>query len=69
MLGMVITGENQNKVCANLWVQQTGPPSDIKKDFAELSWAQKPFCVPHFLITGNRLHSASLTFTEFQEQV
>ena len=31
------------------------------------SWTQKPFCVPHFLIIGNRLHSASLTFPEFQQ--
>ena len=23
-------------------------------------------CAPHFLITGNRLHSASMTFPEFQ---
>ena len=30
------------------------------------SWAQRPFCVPHFLIIGNRLHSASMTFPEFQ---
>ena len=30
------------------------------------SWAQKPFCVPHFLITGSRLHSAPMTFPEFQ---
>ena len=30
------------------------------------SWAQKPFCVPHFLMIGNRLHSASMTFPEFQ---
>ena len=33
------------------------------------SWAQKPFCGPHFLITGNRLPSASETFPEFQQQV
>ena len=26
----------------------------------------KPFCVPHFLITGNRLHLASTIFPEFQ---
>ena len=25
-----------------------------------------PFCVPHFLFVGNRLHSASMTFPEFQ---
>ena len=25
-------------------------------------WAQKPFCVPHFLITGNRLHLTSMIF-------
>ena len=37
------------------------------------SWAQKPFCVPHFfffphfLIAGNELHSASMTFPEFQQ--
>ena len=31
------------------------------------SRARKPFRVPHFLVTGNRLHSASLTFPEFQE--
>ena len=30
------------------------------------SWAQKPFWVPHFLTTGNGLHSASITFPEFQ---
>ena len=30
------------------------------------SWAQKPFCVPPFLIIGNKLHSASMTFSEFQ---
>ena len=30
------------------------------------SWAQKPFCVPHFLFVGNKLHPASLTFPEFQ---
>ena len=30
------------------------------------SWAQNPFCDPHFLITGDRLHSASITFPEFQ---
>ena len=30
------------------------------------SWAQKPFCIPCFLITGNRLHSASMNFLEFQ---
>ena len=28
--------------------------------------AQKPFCVRHFFITGNRLCSASMTFPEFQ---
>ena len=61
--------ENQNRVCANLWVQQARPPSDTKQHFAELSWAQKPFCVPDFSITGNWLHSASLTFTELQEQI
>ena len=27
---------------------------------------QKPFCVPHLLIRGNRIHSASMTFPEFQ---
>ena len=27
----------------------------------------KPFCVPHFLITGNTLHSGSITFHEFQQ--
>ena len=32
------------------------------------NWAQKPFCVPHFLFVGNRLHSASLTFPEFQRE-
>ena len=26
--------------------------------------AQKPFCVPHFLFVGNRLHSNSMTFPE-----
>ena len=31
------------------------------------SWAQKPFCVPISLITGNRLHSTCLTFSEFQQ--
>ena len=30
------------------------------------SWVQKPFCVPCFLITGNRLHSAFMTFLKFQ---
>ena len=29
------------------------------------SWAQKPFCVPHFLFLGNGPHSATMTFTEF----
>ena len=29
------------------------------------SRAQKPFCVPHFFITGNRLHSAPMTFPVF----
>ena len=60
--------ENQNRVCANLWVQQAGPPSDTKQVFAELFWAQKPFCVPNFSITENRLHSAFLTFTEFKSR-
>ena len=32
------------------------------------SWVQKPFCVPHFLFVGNRLHSASMTFPEFKGQ-
>ena len=27
-----------------------------------MPWAHKPFCVPHFLITSNMLHSALLTF-------
>lgn len=31
------------------------------------SWAQKPFSVPISLITGNRLHSTCLTFSEFQQ--
>ena len=31
------------------------------------SWAQKPFCVPHFLLAGYRLHSAPKTFPEFQQ--
>ena len=30
------------------------------------SWTQKPLCVPRFLFVGNRLHSASMTFPEFQ---
>ena len=30
------------------------------------SWAWKPFYVPCFLFVGNRLHSASMTFPEFQ---
>ena len=30
------------------------------------SWAQKPFCVPHFLFLGNRPHSASMTYPKFQ---
>ena len=30
------------------------------------SWVQKTFCVPCFLITENRLHSASMTFLKFQ---
>ena len=30
------------------------------------SQAQKPFSIPHFLMTGNRLHSASMIFPEFQ---
>ena len=30
------------------------------------SWAKKPFCVPHFLCVGNRVHSAPMTFPEFQ---
>ena len=30
------------------------------------SWAQKPFCVPHFLLLGNGPHSDSMTFPEFQ---
>ena len=30
------------------------------------SWAQKLFCVPLFLIIGNSLHSASITFPEVQ---
>ena len=29
------------------------------------SWAQKPFCVPHFWYLGNSTHSASMTFPEF----
>ena len=31
-----------------------------------VSWAQRPFCVSHFLITGNGLHLVSMTFHEFQ---
>ena len=31
-----------------------------------VSWAQRPFCVCHFLITGNGLHLVSMTFHEFQ---
>ena len=33
------------------------------------SWAQKPFCVPHFLITENRLHSASRSSLSSNEQI
>ena len=33
------------------------------------SWAQKSFCVPHFLFLGNGPCSATLTFLEFLEQV
>ena len=40
-------------------------PSDTKQDPVGY-WAQKPFCVPHVLNTGNRLNSASKTFPEFQ---
>ena len=32
------------------------------------SWTQKPFLVPHFLLVGNRLHSASMTFPEFRRK-
>ena len=34
--------------------------------WAGLYGAPGPFCVPHFLIAGNRFHSASVTFPEFQ---
>ena len=30
---------------------------------------EKPFCVSHFLFVGNRLHSASLTFSESEGQI
>ena len=30
------------------------------------SWSQKSFCVPHFSFLGNRPHSASVAFPEFQ---
>lgn len=33
----------------------------------KMPWAHKPFCVPHFSITGNRLHLPSWRFPEFQQ--
>ena len=30
-------------------------------------WEQMLFCFPHFLMIGNRLHSASMTFLSFQQ--
>jgi len=30
------------------------------------SWAQKPFCVPHFQFVGNGPYSAAMAFPEFQ---
>ena len=43
------------------WMEHLKPSRTLRG-----SWAQKPFCVPHFLFAGNRLHSASMTFPEFQ---
>lgn len=36
-----------------------------KHDPRKRFWTQMFFCFPHFLIIGNRLHSATMTFFEF----
>ena len=48
-------------------------PSGRKRGILKLnralwgSWAQKPFCVPHFLFLENGPHSASVAFPEFKK--
>ena len=39
---------------------------DTEQDLVELRGTMS-FCVSHFLITGHRLHSDSMNFTEFQQ--
>ena len=52
---------NLNKALKNLESEER-----MKPDIALWgSWAQKPFCVPHFLFFGNGPHSATMTFLEF----
>ena len=56
--------------CTHTYGQIKGLPLiDIMKLSRALcgSWIQKFFCGPHFLSVGNRLHSASMTFPEFQK--
>ena len=36
----------------------------VTLDMAMGSWAQKPVCVPHFLILGNGPHLATMIFPE-----
>ena len=60
---------NYIKVLIHLQKRSGGLPTPMAKFSRTLcgSWAGKPFCAPHFLVIGNRLHSASMTILEFQQ--
>ena len=65
----LLTSFNQSSAPSQLhqetqmW-REAGHCADTKQD--PVGFLGTKACVPHFLITGNRLHSASMTFPEFQ---